>query len=142
MGHPLLIQLLYNCSYFQENQNETIPTTIIDPSNGFNDQMTESTMTIKNDDNIEKPEVEEIEAEMANFDIENISILIPTLDFFAEVPAELFPPLLPHDGRNEEKSQDSDFEETDRDRQIDGQYSSLYQRLMASTARSTALANR
>ena len=136
------IQLFYNYSYFQENQDETIPTTIIDPSNGINDQMTESTMTIKNDDNIEEPEVEELEAEMANFDIENISILIPTLDFFAEVPPELFPPLLPHDGRNEEKSQDSDFEETDRDRQIDGQYSSLYQRLMASTARSTALANR
>ena len=103
------IQLIYNHSYFQENQDETIPTTIIDPSNGINDQMTESTMTIKNDDNIEEPEVEELEAEMANFDIENISILIPTLDFFAEVPPELFPPLLPHDGRNEEKSQDSEL---------------------------------
>jgi hypothetical protein len=100
--------LLFNCSiimysYFQENQDETIPTTIIDPSNGINDQMTESTMTIKNDDNIVETEVEELEPEMANFDIENISILIPTLDFFAEVPPELFPPLLPHDGRNEEK---------------------------------------
>ena len=35
-----------------------------------------------------------------------------------------------------------DFEETDTDRLIDGRYSNLYQRLMASTARSTALANR
>jgi hypothetical protein len=127
----------------QENQNEIISTTIIDPSNGpINDQMTESTMTIKNDDNIEEPEVEDPEPEMVNWDNENMSILIPTLDFFAEVPPEIFPPLLPHDGRNQEKSQDSDFEETDIDRQIDGRYSNLYQRLMASTARSTALANR
>ena len=45
-------------------------------------------MTIKNDDNndiIEEPEIGN----------DNMSILIPTLDFFAQVPPDLFPPLLP-----------------------------------------------
>ena len=45
-------------------------------------------MTIKNDDNNDISE----EPEIGN---DNMSILIPTLDFFAQVPPDLFPPLLP-----------------------------------------------
>ena len=94
--------------------------------------MTESTMTIKNDE-IEDVYFEE-SSERAAIENENMSILIPTLDFFAEVPPDLFPPLLPYP--NMELKSDSDFESTDE------KYSNLYHNLMASTARSTALANR
>merc|ERR1719189_613722 len=88
-------------------------------------------MTIKNDDNNDTVIAEE-EPETEG---DNVSVLIPTLDFFAQVPPDLFPPLLPQ--VNYESKAEGEFEETTEDK-----YSDLYQRLMASTARSTALANR
>ena len=52
-------------------------------------------------------------------------VIIPPLDFMAQVPADMMPPLFP-------PGEDEDLE----------QYSDWYQKLMASTARSTLLANR
>lgn len=104
---------------------------------GEPDPMTESTITIKNEDDdepaaapaavdddddepAEPPTNEDETSEEANGKF----VLVPPLDFFAQVPAELFPPLLQSKGDDEEN------------------YSDLYQKLMASTARSAALANR
>ena len=52
-------------------------------------------------------------------------VIIPPLDFMAQVPPEIMPPLFPP-GEDEDLEQCSDW----------------YQKLMASTARSTLLANR
>ena len=121
--------------------------------------MTESTITIKNDEEDNDSEAEMASTEAAvivdsqpindqvsetssnqnpaeNMDQEQsllpVSILIPTLEFMADVPADLFPPLLP---QNKDKK---DLEEAGQD----DEYSELYHKLMASTARSAALANR
>ncbi len=93
------------------------------------DPMTESTITIKNEEaEVEDPEeplevIEAVETTETTEDLsqKSISVLIPSMEFMAEVPPDLFPPLLPPEDEN---------------------YSDLYQRLMASTARSAALANR
>ena len=94
--------------------------------------MTESTMTIKNEEEAAEHHLTEVEVEAST---ENMSILIPTLDFMAQVPPDLFPPLLPQ-ANTKFKSENADESETEE------KYSDLYQKLMASTARSTALANR
>ena len=94
--------------------------------------MTASTVTIKNDEETTEQHLASLENEAEiEAATENMSILIPTLDFMAQVPPDLFPPLLP-----QAKSENGDESETEE------KYSDLYQKLMASTARSTALANR
>ena len=90
-------------------------------------------MTIKNEEEAAEHHLTEAEVEAST---ENMSILIPTLDFMAQVPPDLFPPLLPKDDNSElEFKSENEFETEEK-------YSDLYQKLMASTARSTALANR
>ena len=111
------------------------------------DPMTQSTITIKNEDENEASSsleafeaVEAVEADLeANQPL--TSILIPPLDFIAQVPPSLFPPLLPkddlYDVTEDEKAAASEAATTQ-----DGKYCDLYQNLIASSARSAALANR
>ena len=105
------------------------------------DPMTQSTITIKNE---EENENEAVEAGTASEAVEaaNLtSILIPPLDFIAQVPPSLFPPLLPKDDYYSIEAEAAASEAEGRSIQ-DGKYCDLYQNLIASSARSAALANR
>ena len=102
------------------------------------DPMTQSTITIKNEEpGIEDPEFQELPANHEG-EREIMSILVPPLDFIAQVPPDLFPPLLPKESLLDEKEAGDSAEEEPGNEK----YCDLYQKLIASTARSAALANR
>jgi hypothetical protein len=113
------------------NQTETEPENEAEVASV--EVMTASSHTIKNDDpekndpeesdlGLERPEEPIIEPTPNTQDGQSIAIFIPPLDLLAQVPDDLMPSLFP---KAEEEN-----------------YSELYHKLVASTARSAALANR
>ena len=140
-------------SGFSSTDNMDFESSEKDKKSKEDDPMTQSTITIKNEDESEETSVEAAAVEAAEEEVEEaeanqplaekltMSILVPPLDFIAQVPPDLFPPLLPKDDLDEAAAMEA-MDSSSSSSKDDGKYCDLYQNLIASSARSAALANR